>query len=127
MLCLKEEVAAFGIKTCMLIPGHFRTEILSPQKIVYGARDIPDYVEANKMCEAAVVSLHQKQLGDPKGAAVRIVDAVRSEGGAAGKELPSMLPLGQDAVDIVRKRCRATIEICDEWEAFSSKTTTQTL
>lgn len=111
----------------MLIPGHFRTEILSPQKIVYGARDILDYVEANKMCEAAVVSLHQKQLGDPKGAAVRIVDAVRSEGGAAGKELPSMLPLGQDAVDIVRKRCRATIEICDEWEAFSSKTTTQTM
>ena len=37
------------------------------------------------MCEAAVVSLHSHQPGDPKAASLRIVDAVKGEGAGAGE------------------------------------------
>lgn len=127
ILCLDQEVSPLGIQTCTLVPGHFRTEIIAPERAVFGARDIPDYAAANEMVEAGIRGMHQKQLGDPKAAAIRIVDAVRGEGEAAGKALPAVLPLGQDAVDGVRKRCKAVLEACDEWEAFAGMTTTEHL
>lgn len=125
MLCLRDEVAAFGVKCCIVVPGHFRTHILSPGKIVYSAKDIPDYAPANKMCEDAVVALDQNQPGDPYLGSVRIVDAVHSEGDAAGKELPFLLPLGQDAIDILRARSQTILSTCNEWETFAQKTTKQ--
>ena len=127
VLCLKDEIAPFNIKTCTLVIGHFRTEIISPEKLVLGKRDIPDYEAANKIAEGFVRNQHSNQPGDPVAAAVRIVDAVRSEGTAHGKEIPSVLPLGQDALDGIRKRCRAMLDVCSEWEAFATKTTTESL
>lgn len=107
----------------MLTPGHFRTEILSTKNCVYGDRNIPDYKAANEMCQNAVNSLHMNQPGDPKIAAIRIVDAVKSEGEANGKDLPSVLPMGEDALAAIRKRCKDMMAICDEWETFAKTTT----
>lgn len=71
------------------------------------------------------MALDQNQPGDPYLGSVRIVDAVRSEGDAAGKELPFLLPLGQDAIDILRARSQMMLSTCNEWETFAQKTTKQ--
>lgn len=66
--------------------------------------------------------MHHKQLGCPRKTTNRIVDMVRSKGKAAGKTLPPRFPVVVDAVEIVRGNCSKKIEICDEWETFSSDT-----
>src|SRR4029078_5956159 len=42
---LAPEVAPFGIRTLLVEPGFFRTELLSPQSTSYAAPSIDDYAE----------------------------------------------------------------------------------
>jgi hypothetical protein len=46
------------------------------------------------------------------------LDVVKREGVAAGqgKEYPARLPLGTDALECLRKKCRDTLKLLDEWE-----------
>lgn len=120
MLCLRSEIARFKIKTCVLIPDYFRTEIISPRNYVHGERNIPDYEEGNKWADDSRSTMHMNQPGDPAVAAKKIVDAVRSEGEAEGKELPEVLLLGEDCVEAARKRCKYMLAMCDEWEEFAN-------
>lgn len=66
--------------------------------------------------------MHHTQGGDPRKATDRIVDMTRSEGKAAGKPIPHRFPVGADAVEKIRGNCSKKMEICDEWETFSSDT-----
>lgn len=76
----------------------------------------------NELYQAGVKAMHQKQPGDPRKARDRIVDMVRSEGKAAGRNLPPRFPVGPDAVMKIRGNCSKKMEICEEWEAFSANT-----
>lgn len=120
--CLREEISPFGIECCLITPGYYRTNIFAPTNIKFGQPSIPDYAEFNKLYQAGVNALHFNQPGDPRKATDRIVDMVRSEGKAAGKTIPPRFPVGADAVEIIRGDCSKKMEICDEWEAFSSDT-----
>lgn len=121
--CLREEISPFGIECCLITPGYHRTNVLAPTNIKFGPPSISDYAEINKLYQAGVNALHHKQPGDPRKAADRIVDMVRSEGKAAGKTIPPRFPVGADAVEKIRANCSKKMEICDEWEAFTSDTT----
>lgn len=70
--------------------------------------------------EAMAKKIHGRQPGDPRKAVERIVDVVRSEGMAARKELPVRLPLGGDALAVIRKKCEETLKICEDWEDLIS-------
>ena len=120
--CLREEISPFGIQTCLLTPGHYRTEVFAPTNIKFGPPSIPDYAEFNKLYQAGVGALHHNQPGDPRKATDCIVDMVRAEGKAAGKTIPQRFPVGPDAVEIIRANCSKKLQICDEWEAVSSDT-----
>lgn len=124
VLCLEKEVAPFGIKTCTVISGLFRTEIFGPRNMKYGAREIPAYAEGNKWSDSLVTQMYEHSPGDPAAGAARIVDAVKSEGTATGKEVPSFLILGQEALDAIRARCKAMLKICDEGESVAQSTAT---
>ena len=120
--CLREEISPFGIQSCLITPGYYRTDIFAPTNIKFGPPSIPDYAEFNKLYQAGVNAMHHNQPGDPRKATDCIVDMVRSEGKAAGKTIPHRFPVGADAVEKIRGNCSKKLQICDEWEAVSTDT-----
>lgn len=113
------EAKPFGIKTLLVEPGYFRTQFLN-DKAVFVDTKFDDYKPLVDNLYPQVKGVHQNQPGDPAKGVARIVDLVRS--GAAGGELPASLALGDDALDTIRKKCNATLELLDKWADKSSNT-----
>jgi len=63
-LSVAQEVEPFGIKVTIVEPGFFRTDLLAPQSVVYGAIAIDDYGSPESM-KAEWQAYHHKQPGDP--------------------------------------------------------------
>lgn len=117
------EIAPFGLRTCLLTPGYFRTNVMTPGHILYRAPDpLPEYAEINKLIQAGCNAADGNQPGDPKKAAELIVEAIRGEGRYEGKTLPLRLPLGPDGFRTVRNNCQEKLKICNEWEEIMSQT-----
>lgn len=51
-----------------------------------------------------------------------ILDLVRREGVAKGKEVPSRLPLGTDCYESIKGKCEDTLRILDEWKDIIHRT-----
>lgn len=66
--------------------------------------------------------MNGNQVGDATKAAELIVDLVRGENRAAGREWPGCLALGSDAVAGIRKKCEDTLRQLREWEDISAST-----
>jgi NAD(P)-dependent dehydrogenase (short-subunit alcohol dehydrogenase family) len=92
MEALAPEVAPFGIKTMLVEPGFFRTELLSPQSTQYAKPSIADYAERTKQTIEAWKGMDGKQGGDP----VKLAHAL--VGLAALDEPPVRFAAGADAV-----------------------------
>lgn len=123
VLNLSLEIAPFGLRTCMVTPGFFRTSVMTPGNIQYRAPNpLPEYEEMNQLIKAGCNSADGSQPGDPTKAANLVVDAVKSQGQCAGKELPARLPVGPDAVKAIRDNSQEKLKICDEWEDLASAT-----
>jgi NAD(P)-dependent dehydrogenase (short-subunit alcohol dehydrogenase family) len=89
---LAPEVAPFGIKTMLVEPGFFRTELLTPQSTQYAAPSIADYAERTKQTIEAWQGMDGKQGGDPAKLADALVEL------AALAEPPVRFAAGADAV-----------------------------
>ncbi|KAH8703917.1 hypothetical protein BGW36DRAFT_414274 [Talaromyces proteolyticus] len=112
------EIQPFGLRTCLVTPGYYRTQVIRPGNILYRAPNhLPEYAEMNKLIEAGCNAADGNQPGDPRKAAALIVEAVQGEGRCANKQLPERLPLGPDAFKAIRANCEAKLKICDEWES----------
>ncbi|KAL3477156.1 hypothetical protein BJX99DRAFT_226473, partial [Aspergillus californicus] len=121
--CLALEVAQFGIRTCLVTPGYFRTSVFTPGNIYYRAPNpLPEYEEMNRLIREGVDAADGNQPGDPAKAVAVLVDVVKGQGLCAGKELPLRLPLGPDGITAVREDCQAKLGICDEWAGIVSAT-----
>jgi NAD(P)-dependent dehydrogenase (short-subunit alcohol dehydrogenase family) len=117
------EVAPFGIRTSILTFGHFRTGLMSPETIKFGASNrLPEYEEINNLIKLGLNAQNGTQPGDPKKACEIVVEAVRGEGRCVGKELPLRLPVGHDAFGYIRASCNERLAVCDEWEGITSNT-----
>lgn len=119
---LDKEVSGLGIKTLLVEPGYFRTELLSPQNSMFVETSIPDYKAVTDASFGSFRDTHGKQAGDPVKGVARIIDVVKGENGAAGKKWPKEVVLGSDAVETIRKKCTDTLKMLEEWEEFSSGT-----
>jgi NAD(P)-dependent dehydrogenase (short-subunit alcohol dehydrogenase family) len=62
---LAPEVAPFGIRTMLVEPGFFRTELLTPESTNYAAPWIDDYAERTSQTVAAWNAMNGQQGGDP--------------------------------------------------------------
>ena len=62
---LAPEVAPFGIRTILVEPGFFRTELLSPESTNYAQPSIDDYAERTTQTVAAWNAMNGQQGGDP--------------------------------------------------------------
>ncbi|KAL4877882.1 hypothetical protein BJY04DRAFT_209612 [Aspergillus karnatakaensis] len=119
---LSLEVSPFGIKTLLIEPGQFRTSLLSSTKpgntFHAPSSSIPEYDAVVQPVFEPFRAVAGKQRGDPVKAVNRIIDVVKGEGEAEGREWPGELVLGEDAVGAVRGKCEQTLKQLGEWEGF---------
>src|SRR6186713_1567185 len=92
MESLTPEIAPFGIRTMLVEPGFFRTELLSNDSTTYAQPTVDGYAERTKEIVAAWKSMDGKQGGDPAKLAEAIVRL------AALKEPPTRFAAGADAI-----------------------------
>jgi NAD(P)-dependent dehydrogenase (short-subunit alcohol dehydrogenase family) len=65
MESLTPEVAPFGIRTMLVEPGFFRTELLTPESTNYAEPTIDDYAERTEQTITVWKSMNGQQGGDP--------------------------------------------------------------
>jgi NAD(P)-dependent dehydrogenase (short-subunit alcohol dehydrogenase family) len=114
MESLALEVAPFGIRTMLVEPGFFRTELLSPESTKYAESSIADYAERTEQTVAAWKSMNGQQGGDP----AKLADALVHL--AARDEPPLRFPAGADAVATFENRAKLLLEQADANRELSS-------
>jgi NAD(P)-dependent dehydrogenase (short-subunit alcohol dehydrogenase family) len=111
---LTPEVAPFGIRTMLVEPGFFRTELLSPESTKYAHSSIDDYVERTTQTVAAWNSMNGQQGGDPAKLASALVQLASQE------EPPLRFPAGADAVAVFEKKATDLLAQADAYRDLSS-------
>jgi hypothetical protein len=119
---LSKEVEPLGLKTLLIEPGTFMTDLLSWQNSKSVEKHIEDYRQLSEDMDKAFADLNGTQLGDPKKGVNLIIDVVKGDHGAMTKTWPSSLPLGSDAIELIRKKCENTLREINEWEILSKST-----
>jgi len=97
---LTPEVAPFGIRTMLVEPGFFRTELLTPESTTYAEPSIDDYAERTKQTVTAWNGMNGRQSGDPAKLANALVQL------AGQQEPPLRWVAGADAVEIVENKAK---------------------
>ena len=111
---LAPEVAPFGIRTMLVEPGFFRTELLTPQSTQYAEPSIPDYAERSASTIQAWQSMDGKQGGDPAKLAAALVELVASD------QIPSRFAAGADAVGVFGAKARTLLAQAEAHRKLSS-------
>ncbi|KIP06171.1 hypothetical protein PHLGIDRAFT_36076 [Phlebiopsis gigantea 11061_1 CR5-6] len=112
------ELAQFSIRVTVVIPGSFRTGALGQPVTVH--KHIPAYDMLREKGRARFNSISGYERGDPRQAMELLVDVVRGEGRARGREWPMWLFMGQDVYRDVRGKCERVLETLDAWEDVST-------
>jgi NAD(P)-dependent dehydrogenase (short-subunit alcohol dehydrogenase family) len=108
------EVAPFGIKTMLVEPGFFRTELLTPQSTKYAEASIADYGDRTESTIEAWKSMDGKQSGDPAKLASALIQL------AALDEPPVRFAAGADAVALFEKKAHTLLGQADAHRELSS-------
>lgn len=103
MESLTPEIAPFGIRTMLVEPGFFRTELLTNDSTTYAQPTIDDYAEQTKEIVAAWKGMDGKQGGDPGKLAEAVVKL------AALKEPPARFAAGADAVEALETKAKTLL------------------
>src|SRR3954453_7878155 len=78
MEALTGEVDPFGIRTMIVEPGFFRTELLTPESTTFGELSLDDYDEARAQSNAFWISMNGQQPGHRAKLARALVDLAES-------------------------------------------------
>jgi len=114
MESLTPEVAPFGIRTMLVEPGFFRTELLSPESTNYARPSFDDYAERTEQTVAAWKGMNGQQGGDPAKLANALVQL------AGQDEPPLRFVAGADAVETVEKKAKDLLAQADAYRELSS-------
>ncbi len=104
MESLAQEIAPFGIRTMLVEPGFFRTELLTDQSTVWPEPSIDDYAEKTLETVAGWKKMNGLQGGDPAKLAKALVQL------AGQAEPPRRWPAGADAVETFEKKAKELLE-----------------
>lgn len=113
---LSKETAHLGIKTLLIEPGRFRTKLLSTSNLSAVPTKVPEYAEASSALHQHLAEEDQKQDGDASKAIKVILDLVRREGCAEGRDVPFRLPLGPDCFTEMKEKCEETLRVLEDWK-----------
>jgi NAD(P)-dependent dehydrogenase (short-subunit alcohol dehydrogenase family) len=111
---LAPEVAPFGIRTMLVEPGFFRTELLSPESTNYAEPSIHDYAERTNQTVAAWKAMNGQQGGDPAKLANALVQL------ASQDEPPLRWVAGADAIATVEQKAKDLLAQADAYRELSS-------
>ena len=111
---LAPEVEPFGIRTMLVEPGFFRTELLTADSTTYASPSIDDYAERTRETVAAWKSMDGKQGGDP----VKLANAIVHLAGM--DEPPTRFAGGADAVHAFEAKARTLLEQAEAYRELSS-------
>ena len=103
MESLTPEVAPFGIRTMLVEPGFFRTELLEDASTTWPEPSIDDYAERTRQTVVAWQAMNGKQGGDPAKLATALVQL------ASQDEPPLRWVAGADAVEAVEQKARTLL------------------
>ncbi len=114
MESLTPEVAPFGIRTTLVEPGFFRTELLTQESTSYAEPSIDDYAERTKQTVTAWNGMNGLQGGDPVKLATALVQL------ASQDQPPLRWVAGADAVATAEQKARALLAQVDAYRELSS-------
>ena len=104
MESLAEEIAPFGIRTMLVEPGFFRTELLTDLSTVWPEASIDDYAEKTRVTVAGWRKMNGLQGGDPAKLAKALIQLARQA------EPPRRWPAGADAVETFEKKAKELLD-----------------
>jgi NAD(P)-dependent dehydrogenase (short-subunit alcohol dehydrogenase family) len=111
---LAPEVAPFGIRTMVVEPGFFRTDLLTPESTSYAEPSIEDYAERTTQTVAAWKAMNGQQGGDPAKLANALVEL------AGQDEPPRRWVAGADAIARVEQKAKDLLAQVDAYRELSS-------
>jgi NAD(P)-dependent dehydrogenase (short-subunit alcohol dehydrogenase family) len=114
---LAPEVAPFGIRTMLVEPGFFRTELLTEESTNYPEPTIDDYAEKTRQTLTAWKGMNGLQGGDPAKLAKALVQL------ASQDQPPFRWPAGADAVHTIERKAKDLLAQADAYRELSSSLT----
>jgi NAD(P)-dependent dehydrogenase (short-subunit alcohol dehydrogenase family) len=111
---LTPEVAPFGIRTMLVEPGYFRTDLLTPESTTYTPPSIEAYAERTEQTIAAWKGVNGQQPGDPAKLAAALVSLAEEE------NTPVRWVAGADAVEGIEQKAKKLLEQIDAYRELSS-------
>jgi NAD(P)-dependent dehydrogenase (short-subunit alcohol dehydrogenase family) len=114
MESLQLEVTPFGIKTTIVEPGFFRTELLEPASTTWSESAIEDYAERSALFRSAFEGVNGKQPGDP----AKLADALIKI--ASQNEPPRRWLAGADAINDAERKISELQEQIDAYRDLST-------
>lgn len=112
---LSAEVAPFGIKITLVVPGAFRTGFHTSGTMKLAAKRVDDYVLARQL-EDIVMQVTDSNPNDPAKAATALI-RIANEANP-----PLHLLLGQDAYDVASGKIKALQDDMATWKELSFST-----
>lgn len=111
---LAPEIAPFGIRTMLVEPGFFRTELLTEDSTIYPEPAIDDYAEQTRQTVAAWKGMSGKQGGDP----AKLAHALM---GLIGQDNPPFRwAAGADAIETFQKKASELVAQAEAYQDLSS-------
>jgi NAD(P)-dependent dehydrogenase (short-subunit alcohol dehydrogenase family) len=111
---LTPEVAPYGIRTMLVEPGFFRTELLTEDSTRYPEPTIDDYAERTRQTVTAWRGMNGQQGGDPAKLARALVQLTDSD------EPPLRWAAGADAVAAFEQKAQQLLAQADAHRDLSS-------
>ena len=111
---LTPEIAPFGIRTMLVEPGFFRTDLLTPESTSYAESSWDDYAERTKQTVENWNSMNGRQGGDPAKLATALVRLADQD------EPPLRWAAGADAVATFEQKARDLLDQADAHRDLSS-------
>jgi len=111
---LNPEVAPFGIRTMLVEPGFFRTELLTEESTNYPDPSIDDYAEKTRQTVTTWKGMNGLQGGDPAKLAKALVQL------ASQDEPPLRWAAGADAIGTFEQKARDLLAQADAYRELSS-------
>jgi len=112
---LSKELKPFNVFVTAVAPGSFRTD-WAGRSMLRSPRAIADYDASFDPIRQAREDKSGKQLGDPRKAALAILQLI------ASPTPPAHLLLGSDALELVRSELQRRLEQIDAWESLTRST-----
>src|SRR4051812_14446630 len=114
MESLAPEVAPFGIRTMLVEPGFFRTELLTDDSTKWPVPSIEDYADKTRETVSAWKKMNGLQGGDPAKLAKALIQL------ASQAEPPLRWPAGVDAVETFEKKANESLAQANAHRGLSS-------